>query len=277
MPETTPRTIFDYQSYKQCVNDWVRTQPSEGHGQFRRMAEYLSVHSVIMSQVFRGDRDLTPEQAIGIASFIGLGETERDYFLLLVQHARAGSVDLKNVLEKQMVAAKRHASALKNRVKHEALDEVAKATFYSHWYYSAIRLGVSIPEMSSVNAITSELELDRELVANAIQFLLENGLIVQKNGRLNIGTPVTHVGHDSPFVSRHHTNWRVKGLQSLERVSESDLHYTGPMALSEAAAQSIRNELIKMIEYATKTASNSRSEILQCLNVDWFGVKKRKN
>ena len=77
--------VFEYKNYKHCVNSWISLQPKAGHGQLRQLALHLGVNSVVMSQVFRGDRDLTPEQALGVTQFMGLSELERDYFFLLVQ------------------------------------------------------------------------------------------------------------------------------------------------------------------------------------------------
>ena len=94
-------------------------------------------------------------------------------------------------------------------------------------------------------------------------------------GRLDIGPQVTHMGHDSPFVNRHHANWRLKGLQYLENLSDNDLFCTGPMALSKEAAKSIRKSLVELIERSTKSAANSDSEVVRCLNIDWFGAAGR--
>jgi hypothetical protein len=113
------------------------------------------------------------------------------------------------------------------------------------------------------------------LVANVIRFLLEHKLIVQKGGLFDFGPQVTHVGHDSPFVNRHHANWRLKGLQAMDTTTSKDLLYTGPMALSEEAAAAIRKLLVELIEKTTKLAADSESETLRCLNIDWFSVGKR--
>lgn len=264
--------IFDYQSYKECVNDWISEQKGGGHGQLRQLAMHLGINSVVMSQVFRGDRDLTLEQALGVSEFVGFTEIERDYFLLLVQKDRAGTHQLKAVFQKQAQALNVTAQALKNRVKHQKFTDEDRATFYSQWYYSAIRLGVSIPSLNSVSTIAEHLKLDRKLVAKVVDFLLANKLVVEKNGKLDMGPQVTHVGHDSPFVFRHHTNWRVRSLQSMDKITDSDLYYTGPMALSEEAADKIRKLLIELVEKSTKTAAASDSETLRCLTIDWFKV-----
>ncbi len=265
-------TAFDYDEYKRCVNSWIERQPKSGHGQLRKLAAHLGINSVVMSQVFRGDRDLTLEQALGVTKFMGLSDLERDYFLLLVQKGRAGSHELKAVLQTQIEGMRTTVQALKNRVKHQKFSEEERATFYSQWYYSAVRLGTSIPNMNTVSAIADLVEVDRAVVAKVMQFLLKNKLVVEENGKLTLGPQVTHVGHDSPFVNRHHTNWRLKALQALENVNETDLFYTGPMALSREAETAIRKLLIGLVENTTKKAVASDSETLRCLNIDWFGV-----
>ena len=184
---------FDYHDYKPFVNDWIKAQPKGGHGQLRQLALSLGINSVVMSQVFRGDRELTPEQALGVTKFTGLSELERDYFLLLVQKGRAGNHELKSVLEKQLEGMRITAQALKNRVKHQKFTDEDRATFYSQWYYSAVRLGISIPKLNSVSAIADYIQVDRALVAKVMEFLLKHKLVLEEKGKLNMGPQVTHI------------------------------------------------------------------------------------
>ncbi len=85
-----------------------------------------------------------------------------------------------------------------------------------------------------------------------------------------MGPKVTHIDNHTPFVIRHHNNWRIKALQSLDSKSDENLHYTGPMALSKKAATEVREKIIQLIKEATKSAAKSNSETLQCLTIDWF-------
>lgn len=265
--------VFEFNDYKECVNAWINSQPRRGHGQLRKISLYLNINSVVMSQVFRGDRDLTLEQALGVTKFMRLSELERDYFILLVQKNRALNHELKAIFEKQLESLRDSSQALKNRVKHQKLTDEEKATFYSQWYYSAVRLGISIPRLGSARSIADYLGLERSLVAQVIEFLLKHELIIGKKGGFTIGPQITHIGHDSPFVSRHHTNWRVKGLQAMESITDNDLFYTGPMVLSENCAKEIRKNLVELIEKSTKKIEVSDSEVLRCLNIDWFSVR----
>jgi len=267
--------VFDYRNYKDYVNDWIKGQPSAGHGQLRQMALELNVNSVVMSQVFRGDRDLSLEQAVGVTKYMGLSTLSRDYFLLLVQKEKAGTKELKDIFEKQLEDIRQASQNLKTRIKHQKFSDEDKATFYSRWYYSAIRLGVSIPELSNTVAIADHLGLERSLVSQVLEFLLENQLVVGKEKKFDIGPQVTHVGHDSPFVNRHHSNWRLQSLKAMDKSRKDDLFYTGPMALSKSAANKIRKLVVELIEKSTKEASESDSEALRCLAIDWFEVKDK--
>ena len=187
-------TLFDYSSYKNFVNDWISRQPKKGHGQLRQLSLKLKINSVVMSQVFRGSRDLTLEQGLGVCQFLGLSELERDYFLLLVQKNKAGTHELKLVLESQLEKLRESAKALKNRITHQKFSDESKATFYSQWYYSAIRLAASLENLNSADSIAQHLNLERALVAKVLEFLLKNKLVVETKKGLDRGPQVTHGG-----------------------------------------------------------------------------------
>lgn len=274
--ESKSVNYFNYHNYKQCVNDWIQEQPKAGHGQFRKLSEFLRIHSVVLSQVFRGDRDLTVEQALGVCQYIGMTDLETEYFLLLVQKARAGSRELQEIFERQLVRIREQSLSLKNRIKFEKMTDEHKARFYSQWYYSAIRLGSSIPHLQQPQILADYLGIERNIASKIIDFLIQYQLLIKEEGQLKLGPQVTHVGHDSIFVNRHHTNWRLQALQNMERTAgakhSEQLFYTGPMALSKDAAIKIRQLLIELIQEGTKLATDSDSEVLRCLNIDWFIV-----
>lgn len=52
--------------------------------------------------------------------------------------------------------------------------------------------------------------------------------------------------------------------------NENDLFFTSPMSLSKEAAEKIRQELPAFIEKISKIVIPSKSEVIRCLNIDWF-------
>jgi hypothetical protein len=155
----------------------------------------------------------------------------------------------------------------------QILNDQKKALFYSNWHYSATRLLTSIPAYSSVGAIAERLRLPYKLVSEVVEFLLHTGLCVQKDGALEIGPSLTHLDADSPFVARHHANWRLKSLERHDHLDhDRELAYTGPMTLSRKDAQRVRSLALELVRNVVETAQPSSSEVLYCLNVDWFEV-----
>jgi uncharacterized protein (TIGR02147 family) len=264
-------SIFDFEDYKAFVNARIQDMPKKGYGQYQRLAEHLRINSVTISQIFKGARELGIDQALEVSEFLGLSETERDLFLLLVDHARAGSQKWKSFIEKKIRLKKIEARNLKSRVQPEKdIKEEARSTFYSNWYYSGIRLSTSIESLATLEAIAQHVQLPRALVAEVLKFLIQQRLVVEKDGRYVIGPKSTHVESTSPLVNRHHANWRIKGLQKMGNMDSEELFFTAPLSLSQDALEEIRKDLTNFIGVTTKKVKESESEVLACLNIDWF-------
>lgn len=106
-----------------------------------------------------------------------------------------------------------------------------------------------------------------------MDFLLSAGLCVEKDGLLMPGHPMTHLEAESPFVARHHGNWRIKAMERHPVLRSSDeLAYTAPMTLSEKDVAQIRKLLADLVQRTDEIVTTSPSEKLYCMNLDWFEV-----
>lgn len=121
-----------------------------------------------------------------------------------------------------------------------------------------------------MEALASYLNLPRNHVQKILDFLISNNLLVEDKNRLKLGTARTHVGSSSPLVIRHHQNWRIQSLGKIQQNKEEDFFYTGPMVLSQEVADWIRQELPAFVERVNAKLIPSPSEVVRCLNIDWF-------
>ncbi len=271
------KSFFAFRNYKSLVLNLLAAMPREGYGQFRKIAEHLNVNSVIVSQIFKGDRNLTLDQALELGFYFGFSKLETEYFLVLVQIERSGSHRLKVHLENQLQEIREKSQELKERLPHDkVLTEETKAIFYSTWYYSGIRLLTGVEGMNSVDAIAEHLALPRATVKRVAEFLVAHGLCLEENGKLRMGPQLTHLEASSPLLTRHLTNWRLRGLQNLEPPSSDELFYSAPMVLSTNDVMWVRERLIEVIEAVLARVKNSESERLTCLNIDWFDFRGRR-
>jgi uncharacterized protein (TIGR02147 family) len=265
-------TIYEFDDYKKFLKSWIENQPKQGRGLIRKMANHLRISSTMMSHILSGEKHFSLEAANDLATFIGMDESESDYFLLLIFHAKAGSFSLKERFRKKIVSEQKKASEITKRVKADGeLPNVAKTIFYSNWLYTGIRNMTACPGLQNVDEISNHLNLPRATVKKVVDFLLQNELCLEREGKLIPGPKQTHVGHQSPLVSRHHQNWRLQGFTKMIDTDEKNLFFTAPMSLSHETADKIRQKIPSFIEEIIKLVRPSPSETVRCMNIDWFG------
>lgn len=58
----------------------------------------------------------------------------------------------------------------------------------------------------------------------------------------------------------------------MDEIETDELFFTAPMVLSADMILEVRKELVTLIERITKQITDSKSETLACLNIDWFKI-----
>ncbi|NJL25279.1 MAG: DUF4423 domain-containing protein [Calothrix sp. SM1_5_4] len=264
--------IFAYSNYKTWLRHWLKSLPKGGRGQLGKLADAALMFSSSLSQILGSqDKHFTLEQAVLVADHVGLSDIERRYFLLLVQHDRAGSVRLRKEFETQLREAKKAHSQIGSRLPSEHQLRIEEETiFYSSWLYSAARVLTSLKNCPSAESLAERLGISRAQSNAIVDFLLRSGLCVEKGGRLHPGPKHTHLEATSPIITRHHANWRVKAMDRHARLDvNSELAYSAPMSLAKEDVLKVREELIRAIERVRTIIDPSPCETAYCLNIDW--------
>ncbi len=268
------KAIFEFNDYKEFANEWLELQPKGGRGLLSQIARELSIHTTLLSHTLRGDKNLTSEQAILLAEFIGLQQLETDFFLLLVQRDRAGNLKLKQKYENDIRKIKSDSQEVSKRVvSNVELTDVQQAQFYSSWLYPAIRQLSSLPNYQNAIELLQAFNVKKDEFHRVLKFLIESDLCIEKNGKIKIGPSNTHINSKSPFVFQHHKNWRIKAFEKHNNLLPEELMYTAPFTISNKDFETFREEVVKLIQKLIKTAEKTTGERLACLNIDLFFVK----
>ena len=221
--------IFDFQDYRRYLNHFIKHQPRNGRGVKNKMALFLGSPTSHISQVLGGKTHFTLEQAEELNVFLQHTEDEAHFFLLLVQTKRAGTINLKNRLEKERQSILKKRSFLKERLGvANSVSEQDQIQFYSSWIYAAVHILITIPQYRTKEAISSYLRVSPKQIGEVLAFLEKTNL-VQKNskGGYDTGLSRIHLGSDSQLISKFHTNWRIKTIQSFEQQDiQEQLHYS---------------------------------------------------
>jgi uncharacterized protein (TIGR02147 family) len=236
----------------------------------KKLSEHLGVSTAFMSQVLAEQKNLTPDQAHLTSEYFGFTQLERQYFLKVVEWERAGHYRYKEHLNKELKQIEAESKVVAKRIQFQkVLKNEDKAIFYSDWYYSAVRMYCDI-QPRTFEELVQLIGVSKIELGQAVEFLIEKGLLVEADGKYRIGTMSTHLEADSPFVLLHHANWRKKALEYVRRDSPTKIHYSSPMTLSADDAEKIQKILLEAIQNVGRIVDPSPSEQVMCLNIDWF-------
>lgn len=81
-----------------------------------------------------------------------------------------------------------------------------------------------------------------------------------------------HLNKNALAISRHHSNWRIKALQSLDQKCETDFHYSGVFTIAKSDAFKLQQHLVAMIDEMTQIIKPSPSEEVFAVCLDYFNL-----
>jgi uncharacterized protein (TIGR02147 family) len=272
------KSVFDFENYKIYVDETLNIRAQTERGPKSKLAEAMGCRPAYLSQVLNGPQELSPEQGQAANRFFGHTLPESRYFLNLILYSRAGTVDLRDYYKDELKKQKEDRLVLKNRVKaNRTLAEADQARYYSSWYFAAIHVLISLEKIKSKEQIADGLGLPLSTVNEALEFLIEIGLIKQKGSTFAQGETSLYLDSKSPFITKHHTNWRMKAIQALDQKDRQRLNYSGVITCSEKDAEKIQEVMIQTVQKVREIVKESKDETLLVYALDLFGLIPQKD
>jgi hypothetical protein len=111
-------------------------------------------------------------------------------------------------------------------------------------------------------------------IGEILDFLISVNLVKRSPELgLAVGEARLFLGADSPLISKHHINWRLQAIQSLENETSGvtdELHYSSTWSISNGDLTLVKSEIVKFLERLRQTLKASENEEAICLNLDFF-------
>lgn len=267
--------LFELENYKTIIQSIMEEKRKTQKGVSRKLAEYLNVHPSMISQVLMGNKDFSEEQMMLVTEFLGLPQLESQYLLILLQQERAGSTKLKKYYGGMKAEVRKKALSIHERViKNKTLSDKEKAIFYSNWLYPAVHLLSTLDKKPRFEEICERLDISAARAREILDFLIDHHMVVERDGVFSSGPVVTHLEKSSPFLPKHHTNWRLKAIQYSDKISDQELMYTASMSINKKDFAKVREEFLQSIQKMVKVVSHSPAEDIAQINLDFFWIKK---
>ena len=268
-----PLNIFDFTDYRTFVRTWLELAKESKRSNLTKLASEIRVHPTFLSQVLTSAKDLSLEQAALMSRHFAFTKLEQEFFFILVQISKAGSELLKEILLNKKKEIEIEKNKLSKRFnEHKQLNDEHRAIFYSSWLYLAIWAATSLGKEQTLTKITTLFSITPDKATEILSFLVHVGACSEKNGVYSPGEVHIHVSNESPFVVKHHTNWRMKAIQKMDTREQTELFFSGPMSVSKKDFNLIREKLNVAIKEVVTVVGESIPEEVVCLNIDFFKI-----
>jgi len=268
------KEIFEFKTYKEFLR--VKTGPSTLRlGVKTAMAKALKCQPTYVSQVLNGTAHFSLEQGDLLSDFLGLINEEKHFFLLLLQRDRAGTKRLEQYFTDQIEQVLTRRLVLTNRLgKENSITPEHQSIYYSSWHYAAIHIALTIPELRQPAALARALGLPLKRISETLDFLCRTGLARQVDQKYILSKTTLRLGRDSHNILKHHTNWRTKAIESLDREEITDLHYSAVVSLGKEDVVKLKDHMLKFIAETIREVRNSKEEELYCYCIDFFDLTR---
>lgn len=268
-------TIYDFAEYKAYLRFKVG-EKTQRRGLKSAVARHLNCQPGFISQVLNGNMHLNLEQVSALNSFFNHTKEESHFFMLLVQKQKAGTTDLRKYFTSQLDEILNQRLVLTHRLgTSNTLTDLDRARYYSSWHYAAIHIALTIPELQREEALAAHFRISLSKVHEVIAFLQKSGLVVNSNGSFSSESALTRIGKDSLCISKHHTNWRLQAIESLDQEDLLDIHYSAVVSLSEKDARAIKENIMDQIKVNIDKIRESKEERIYCYTIDFFNLKRK--
>lgn len=263
--------VYSNTDYREFLRAKIENRGERGL--LTRLADQAQCQRSHISRVLSGQLHLTMDQAFRVSRYLRLADEDSHYFMKLVEYGRCGDHEYRQSLARELSRLKKDHENLAKRIKDPSLQEQKlQATYYSQWFWSAIHIAVSIPELQKTTALAHRLNLSIPLVESILRELEKFNLVRHEKGKWFIDSGSIHLPKNSPLNSVQHSNWRARAVQATQNPEDSGVHYTIVQSLSRSDFEKIRQLVLKMIDDYGKIARPSKEEELICFLCDFFKV-----
>ncbi|MNL20680.1 hypothetical protein D3C87_1419380 [compost metagenome] len=208
--------------------------------------------------------------------FFAHTKEESHFFILLVQKQKAGSKKVEKYFQSQIEEILNQRLVLTKRLgTSNTLSETDRAFYYSSWHFAAIHIALTIPELRQPEALAAHFRISLAKVHEVLEFLVTTGLVARGKGGYSSESTLTRIGNDSRSISKHHTNWRLQAIESLDQEELTDLHYSAVVSLSEKDVRDIKEKILEQIKNNINQIRESKEEKIYCYTIDFFNLKRK--
>ncbi len=243
---------------------------------FSGLAESCRMQKSFLSMVINQEMHINEEQAFLMAETFNLTSEETDYFLLLLQYARASSNNyaafLKGKIEKIREKKGRLTEKLsKKTVNLTQNNHSAYYEYYLNPLAQYVHMLLLIPKyQSDLVMIAKRLDSTLEEIQTVIDTLQELDIVIYQNDRYECTAKSIHIENGTALSDQNHLNARLQALQKKINLKENDYRFSATICADTKVKKKIVDEIKNMLSRCQSFTQDTLPTDIYQFNIDFF-------
>lgn len=262
-------SIFEQLDYRAILKSLLNR--TRGVGIKSKLAKSIGCQAAYISRVLAGQAELSTDQLCRAADFFHLTESEKEFWLYILLENRATDKHTKELFLKRAKEVQGNVKSLKNRLRASStLDSAYETQYYRSWALPALHIATRIEALQTVNEIAAAFSLSPDDCLRSLRTLVKIGAVEEKDGQFRSLKQDLHLGVDSPWLPKHHMNWRIKTAGKMMEESLEGLHYSSVISCSKADLDALREIFTEAISKSRGIVQKSADELVAHYAIDLY-------
>lgn len=266
--------IYDYNQFREYIELKLRS-PNFGRGAKAKLAEHLGCQPSFVSQVLKDKSTFSLEQAFKVNDFLKHNPLEEEYFMVLVEWDRAGTMDLKKYFQTKRDDLKEKSKLIENQMSYDQLSKEDTIAYFNNFNHVLIRNLIDIPELKNKKNLRKRMDVTVKEFDTALDFLREKGLIHEdEKGNLAQGQTRIHVKKESPLAKYANITARMQIINKYDEIGYDSLNYGSYMTLPRKSFEEFKKRFVALVvELNNHLEEEPSADMMAALIVDFMEIK----
>jgi len=258
-------------NYRQLLRDELeRRQRRNPAYNVRAFSRDLGMGASRLSEILNGREGISVERAVHFAEKLKLDDTQKAFFIDLVQSEHSRSKISKAAAQARVQVRLR---ALKK------LDSTDQVILLTDWQNMAILELLLIEPDHNVGRFAERLGLREEFVAQCIDRMMSAGYITRAGDKWIAKDPDSETSEDIPSetLRQNHKNLIAKGLQVIDEKPLEERDFSSIIFSMSSSDVSVAKERIREFRknLAWDLYQKSNKDSVYCLSLQFFELTER--
>lgn len=223
---------------------------------FQNLATSMRIHKAYLSQVIKGERDLSQDQLYLACKYLDLKDHEYDYLKLLLEYARCGLEQRKQELKKTIKEIQKSYKKTTSHidVKKHKRENINRDDYFLDPLNQVVHMCLSIPKYKKdPKSMAQVLFIPQKKIVTILQKLESMKIIKIESGQVTDQAFDLHLPRNSALFSAWNSSLNDLAMNRIKIISENkSYNFAVIFGANEAVKNQVHDAFLQFLKKVKK-------------------------